>query len=58
MKSIIIIDLNENGKIIRLEDQWNGEEPPVAWGLRTLRRLNGRTTSWLVRIPKDLRKSD
>ncbi|EJD05908.1 uncharacterized protein FOMMEDRAFT_18137 [Fomitiporia mediterranea MF3/22] len=56
VKSIIIVNLDEDDKIMRLEDQWNGEEPPTAWGLATLRRLNGRLTPWLIRVPKDLRE--
>ncbi|KAL5533067.1 hypothetical protein ACEPAF_4843 [Sanghuangporus sanghuang] len=58
VKSVIIVDLDEEDKIIRLQDQRNGEEPPIAWGIGTLRRINGRITTWIVRPPKDLRKTD
>ena len=57
VKSIVIVDLDDDDKIIRLDDQWNGEEAPTSWGLGTLRKLNGKTISWLVRVPKDLRKT-
>jgi len=58
IKSIIIVDLDDDGKIAKLEDQWNGEEPPTNWGLGTLRRLNGKTVHWLVRSPKEFHKAD
>jgi len=54
--SIIVVDLDSDDKIVQLEDQWHGEEPPTAWGLGALRRFNGKVTTWLVRLPKDLRK--
>jgi len=56
VKSIILVELDDEDKIILLEDQWNGEEPPHAWGLGMLRRLNSKTISLLVSVPKDLRR--
>jgi len=58
LDSMIIIELDDNGQIIRLEDQWNGQELPSRWGASMIRRLNGRTASWLFRAPKHLRKHD
>ncbi|KAH8117428.1 hypothetical protein DFH11DRAFT_1687433 [Phellopilus nigrolimitatus] len=58
VKSIVVIELDDDDKIVRLEDQRNGEESPTAWGVGTLRRLNGKFTPWLVRVPKGVRKSD
>lgn len=55
IKSVILVDLDDEDKIVRLQDQRNGEEPGMAWGVGTLRRLNGRITPWIIRPPKDIR---
>ncbi|KAG9086391.1 hypothetical protein FRC06_003115 [Ceratobasidium sp. 370] len=46
MESTVVIDLDENDKIVKLEDKWNGQDQP--W----LRRLNAITLPWLVKVPK------
>jgi len=53
IKSMVVVDLDGEGKIARLQDQWNGQELPRRWGAGALRRLNGKTTPWLVKVPKD-----
>ncbi|CUA66788.1 hypothetical protein RSOLAG22IIIB_00236 [Rhizoctonia solani] len=50
--SLVIIELDEEGKIIKMEDRWNGEELPRKWGTIWLRRLNGKTAPFLVRVPR------
>ncbi|KIM60621.1 hypothetical protein SCLCIDRAFT_82528, partial [Scleroderma citrinum Foug A] len=50
--SIVVIDLDENDKIIRLEDKWDGEDPPTHYGALLLRRANARIASWLIKVPK------
>lgn len=50
--SLVIIELDEDGKIIKMEDRWNGEEPPSKWGAIWLRRLNGKTAPLFVRVPR------
>ncbi|CAE6445725.1 unnamed protein product [Rhizoctonia solani] len=50
--SLVIIELDEDGKIIKMEDRWNGEEPPSKWGAIWLRRLNGKTAPFFVRVPR------
>jgi len=50
--SIIVVDLDENDMIIRLEDKWKGAEPPTQYGASFLRQANARVTSWLVKVPK------
>lgn len=52
IESIIIVDIDENGKIIRLVDQWNGQELPNWFGASFLRILNAKVTPWLIRVPK------
>ncbi|QRW12988.1 hypothetical protein RhiLY_11987 [Ceratobasidium sp. AG-Ba] len=50
--SIIFIDLDENDKIVRLEDKWNGKDQPVRFGALWLRRLNAVTVPWFIGVPK------
>lgn len=50
--SFVLIDLDDDFKIARMVDQWNGEQPPTRWGLLWLRKLNAKVTPWFVRIPK------
>ncbi|CAE6430168.1 unnamed protein product [Rhizoctonia solani] len=50
--SLVVIELDEDGKIIKMEDRWNGEEPPRRWGAIWLRRLNGKTAPFFVRVPR------
>ncbi|KAF8504046.1 hypothetical protein BU17DRAFT_58363 [Hysterangium stoloniferum] len=47
--SLLIIDLDEDHKIINLEDKWNGLDHPTHWGAETLRRLNAKTVAWFFR---------
>jgi len=52
MNSLVVIDLDEDDKIIKLEDKWNGNDHPTRWGSLWLRRLNAKVVPWLVRVPK------
>jgi len=55
VESILVIDFDEEGKIVRMVDQRRGVEPPTRWGAQHLRRLNGRVTPWvpwLSSLPK------
>jgi len=47
VESILVIDFDEDGKIVRMVDQRQGEEPPTRWGAQQLRRLNGRMVPWV-----------
>lgn len=58
VKSIIVVDLDDEGKIAKLLDQWHGEEPPTRHGMSYLRRLNGKGVPLFVKVPRELRKSD
>ncbi|KAH9951371.1 hypothetical protein B0H21DRAFT_874525 [Amylocystis lapponica] len=51
--SIITVEFDEELKIIRLVDRWNGDEPPTHWGALGLRRLNAKLTPLFVSIPKN-----
>ncbi|KAG9101766.1 hypothetical protein FRC06_002677 [Ceratobasidium sp. 370] len=52
IQSLVTLELDEDGKIIRMEDRWNGEEMPRKWGALLLRRLNGKTMPLFVRVPR------
>ncbi|KAH9057138.1 hypothetical protein EDB83DRAFT_2390402 [Lactarius deliciosus] len=47
VESILVIDFDGDGKIVRLVDQRRGEDPPTRWGAQHLRRLNGRVVPWV-----------
>jgi len=51
IESIIVVDM-EDEKIIRLVDQWDGQELPNWFGASFLRVLNAKVTPWLFHIPK------
>ncbi|KAF9466402.1 hypothetical protein BDZ94DRAFT_1251864 [Collybia nuda] len=52
IESIIIVEMDENEKIIRLVDQWGGNDLPIRFGAQFLRVLNAKITPWLISIPK------
>ncbi|KAL1742790.1 hypothetical protein HDZ31DRAFT_42449 [Schizophyllum fasciatum] len=52
VSSIVIVDLDDIDRIIRLVDQWDGEAPPTHYGAELLRRGLGKLGPWLFRIPK------
>ncbi|KAG8906839.1 hypothetical protein FRB99_006014 [Tulasnella sp. 403] len=52
IRSLVIIDLDEHDKIIKLEDRWNGKTHPARFGAYYLRRLNAMALPYLVRVPK------
>jgi hypothetical protein len=52
MNSVVVIDLDENEKIVKLQDMWNGKEHPHRFGIWYLRKLNAKTMPLLVSIPK------
>ncbi|KIM48867.1 hypothetical protein M413DRAFT_60519 [Hebeloma cylindrosporum] len=49
--SVITVDLDENEKIVRVIDQWNGQELPTRFGALFLRVLNAKIFPWLFRVP-------
>lgn len=55
ISSFVVVDLDNEFKITRLVDQWNGEDPSTSWGAVRLRRLNAKLTSWFVRVPRPTR---
>lgn len=46
------MDLDEDEKIVRLVDQWNGNDLPTWFGAHFLRVLSAKVAPWLVSIPK------
>ncbi|KAJ7694139.1 hypothetical protein B0H17DRAFT_866166, partial [Mycena rosella] len=52
VESVVTVDLDDEDKIIRLVDQWDGKPLPARWGGGLLRRLNGKVVPLLVRVPR------
>ncbi|CAL1704088.1 unnamed protein product [Somion occarium] len=50
--SVVIVDLDEDFKITRLEDQWYGKPLPKRWGASFLRKVNAMVTPWIFSVPK------
>ncbi|KAG6920009.1 hypothetical protein DXG01_013358 [Tephrocybe rancida] len=50
--SIVVVDLDEEEKIIRMVDQWNGKDLPRWHGAYFLRVANAKIVPWLVSTPK------
>ncbi|KAI0078152.1 hypothetical protein K474DRAFT_1641989 [Panus rudis PR-1116 ss-1] len=57
ISSIILIDLDEDFRITRLIEKWDGKELPSSWGTRYLRRLSAKVVPWFVRVPKPQSRS-
>jgi hypothetical protein len=52
IESIVIVDLDDDDKIVRLVDQWGGKELPTRFGALYLRRMSAMITPWIVRVPR------
>jgi len=52
LKSIIVVDLDDDEKITRLVDQWEGKELPTRFGAGFLRVVYAKLIPWLVHVPK------
>ncbi|KIY51102.1 hypothetical protein FISHEDRAFT_37718 [Fistulina hepatica ATCC 64428] len=50
--SIIVVDMDEEDRIIRMVEQWDGQELPTRYGAALLRRAVAKLGPWLVRVPK------
>jgi len=51
VRSLVVIDLDENNMIKKLEDKWSGVDQPTRFGVYYLRRLNAKALPWLVKVP-------
>ncbi|KAF8061493.1 hypothetical protein FPV67DRAFT_1673130 [Lyophyllum atratum] len=52
IESIITVDLDDDEKIVRMVDQWNGKDLPSRFGAHYLRVLNAKVTPWIISVPK------
>ncbi|RDB24005.1 hypothetical protein Hypma_008815 [Hypsizygus marmoreus] len=50
--SIIVVDLDDDEKIVKMVDQWHGQGLPTRYGAQFLRILNAKITPWLISVPK------
>ena len=51
IESIVVVDLDEDDRIVRLVNQWNGEDLPSYFGSSFLRTLNAKLAPWLIHVP-------
>lgn len=54
---MVVIDLDNEDRIIKLEDKWNGKDQPTSWGAEAFRRLNARTLPLFVHVKLPRKKS-
>lgn len=47
-----MVDLDDEEKIVRLIDQWEGKELPTRFGASFLRTVYAKVIPWLVHVPK------
>ncbi|KAG2349369.1 hypothetical protein BDR05DRAFT_871625 [Suillus weaverae] len=52
IESIIVVDLDDDEKIIHMTNQWNGEALSYWFGVNLLRRANALVTPWFFGAPK------
>ncbi|KAG2146937.1 uncharacterized protein EDB93DRAFT_1284613 [Suillus bovinus] len=52
IESIILVDLDDDDKIIHMTNQWNGEALSSWFGVNILRHANALITPWFVGAPK------
>ncbi|KAG2077790.1 hypothetical protein BDR04DRAFT_999787, partial [Suillus decipiens] len=50
IESIIIMGLDDEDKIIRMTEQWNGESLSSWFDVNLLRRANALVTPWFVDV--------
>ncbi|KAH9820530.1 hypothetical protein DFH28DRAFT_952584 [Melampsora americana] len=56
MKSIVHLELGEDGKIIKFEDRWGGKELTSNSITMMFRKLNANLVPYLIRVPKEDKK--
>ncbi|EAU88187.2 hypothetical protein CC1G_03859 [Coprinopsis cinerea okayama7 len=52
IESIIVVDLDDDEKIVSLVDQWGGNDLPSWFGASLLRTINAKLMPWVIRVPK------
>jgi len=50
IESIVVVDLDEDDRIVRLVNQWNGDLPNY-FGSSFLRTLSAKLAPWLIHVP-------
>ncbi|KIP06013.1 hypothetical protein PHLGIDRAFT_107516 [Phlebiopsis gigantea 11061_1 CR5-6] len=51
VESFIVVDLDDDFKIVEMVDQWNGEHPSTGWFVLQFRRLNAKVMPWIIHMP-------
>ncbi|KAI0818846.1 hypothetical protein BC629DRAFT_679762 [Irpex lacteus] len=52
IQSFVHVWLDSDFKVVRMVDEWNGEELPAGRGMLLLRKFNGKVAPWLFHVPK------
>ncbi|GJE97089.1 hypothetical protein PsYK624_132990 [Phanerochaete sordida] len=55
--SFVLVTLDEDYKITKMVDQWDGNELPTRWGALYLRRFAAVLIRWFVTVPKSTSNS-
>lgn len=53
IESMVLVELDEDFKIIRLVDQWDGNPSSTSWASTFMKKANARITPLFIRLPKD-----
>ncbi|KAG6853207.1 hypothetical protein C0991_006156 [Blastosporella zonata] len=53
--SVVVVDLDEDEKIVKMVDQWNGKDLPRWHGAHFLRVANAKLVPWLSKLPHAIR---
>lgn len=52
--SLLIIVLDNDDRIVKVENKWDGRELSKSWSSNCFRRLNAKLVYRLVKVPKDV----
>jgi hypothetical protein len=51
IESVVTVDLDDDDKIVRVTDEWHGQELSSSFGWIMFRKFCGKVAEWVVRIP-------
>jgi hypothetical protein len=51
IESVVTVDLDDDDKIVRVTDEWDGQELSRSIGWIMFRKICGKVAEWVVRIP-------
>jgi len=54
VRSMVVIHLDAEDKIVKLEDKWKGIDQPHKYGALFFRKLNAKTLPLIIKYPKQI----